>query len=146
MATAACTRALSSGSMGSPKRSNRASSASDSKRIASTCTSAVRLECGAQRRQAFMQGHLGVRLRPTVAPYRAGPGGIALAARDDVDVQLAHDIAQRAQIELVAGHHRAQCTGSEVCLAPQGDLLVLAQVVDLDQAAAARHQDQPAIA
>src|SRR5436305_1716015 len=34
-------------------------------------------------------------------PYRPRPCGVARAARDDMDVQLAHDVAERADIDLV---------------------------------------------
>src|SRR5689334_7130788 len=43
-----------------------------------------------------------VGLRWYRAPDRPGPSGVGTAARDDVDVKLRHDVADRRDIELVA--------------------------------------------
>ena len=43
-----------------------------------------------------------------MAPDRAGPGRIGLEARDQMDVQLAQDVAQRAGVQLVGFCNLAQ--------------------------------------
>src|SRR6185437_16654187 len=102
---AACTRAFVAVSMPSPKRSSRASSANGSTRksaIAGAPPGAVGTAFPAQVREQFVARLGQVMMRGPVSPHRPRPGGIALAAGDHVHVQLAHDVAERAHVELVA--------------------------------------------
>ncbi len=88
-----------------------------------------------------------VRHGRAVAPDRAGPGRIADAARHDMDVQLRHQIAQRADIDLGRRGERFQRSrGAGRSPRSGGARSDAARIEQLDHRGAPRYQDQPAIA
>src|SRR6185312_12140680 len=108
---AACTRALVAMSMSSPKRNSSASSASVSTVKSAIAPAPPCVLCStftAQVRKQFVARLGQVMMRGPVSPNRPRPRGIALAAGDHVHVQLAHDVAERAHVELVAFDHATQ--------------------------------------
>src|SRR6185312_8230234 len=117
---AECTRALVVTSMPSPKRTSSASSASGSKEKSAIALAppGARGVFGsaftAQVREQLVARFGQIVVRRSVSPYRPRPRGIVFAAGDHVHVQLAHDVAERADIELVAFDDATQhfhCTG-----------------------------------
>src|ERR1700730_19093876 len=72
-------------------------------------------------------------------PDRTRPGGVAGAARDDMDVQLRHQIAERCDVQLVAFGDLFQGAGDAVDLRHQLRLLDLVEIDDLDGLRPARH-------
>ena len=62
----------------------------------------------AQARDQGQLRRLVVAPRGAGTPYRPGPRRVALVAREHVHVQLPHDVAERADIELVRRRPRAQ--------------------------------------
>src|SRR3546814_3501419 len=83
--------------------------------------------------------------RRLLAPDRTGPGRVAAEAGDDVDVELRHQVAERADVDLVGREARLKGAGGAADLL--GELLPCAavEVMDLLEVRAARHQDEPGI-
>ena len=77
------------------------------------------------------------RRAPALPPHRLRPGRVAARARDDVDVELRHHIAERRDVELVAVGDRLERARRRGDLGHQLRLLDLVEVDDLDGAAAA---------
>ena len=98
----------------------------------------------AAKRADEMLHFLGVmRQRRHHAPDRARPGDVAGAARDDVHMQLRHQIAERCDIQLVAFGDFFQRARDAGDFRHQLRLLDLVEVDDLDGVRPARHQQQP---
>ena len=65
-------------------------------------------------------------------PHRPRPGRVAARARDDMDVQLRHDVAERRDVDLVAAGERLERAAGVGDLAHQLRLLGRVEVDDLD--------------
>src|SRR5512139_3690053 len=129
---ASSTRSLMAELMLLPKCSSSAPSASASKRIAEPMPASghgLGEQC-TQGINPYRALGIGVGYGHAAAPHRAGPGRIGEDARHHVHVELAHDVAQRAQIELVAGCHRAQRLCRRAYFAPQLILVDRVEIVD----------------
>ena len=63
-----------------------------------------------------------------------------------MDMQLAHDIAERADIDLFGPVQARQGTRRQVGFVCQADTVGPVEIADLDKARFLRHQDQPRIA
>src|SRR6185437_1192373 len=143
---ASCTRAFVATSIPSPKRSSNASSANGSTRksaIAFASPGSLRSAFPAQVREQLVARFRQVMMRGSMSPHRAGPRGIALAAGDHVHVQLAHDVAERTYVELVAFHGATQQLHRARDFAHQPRAIALGQAVKFDETLAPRDQHQP---
>src|SRR3546814_18591272 len=79
--------------------------------------------------------------RSPCAPDRAGPGGVGREAGDDVDVELRHQVAERADVDLVG--REASLTGAGGAADLLGELAprVPVEIVDLLKVRGARPQE-----
>src|SRR2546427_149965 len=84
-----------------------------------------------------------VAVRGTAAPDRARPGRISVMAADHVEVQLAHDVAQRADVDLLHPVGALQGLAGAVELGAQLVLLLAVQLDPLGDPGQARYQYQP---
>ena len=78
--------------------------------------------------------------RRRLAPHGLRPGDVARASGDDVHMQLRHDIAERGDVELVAGGDRLERAGDAGDFGHQLRLLDLVEIDDLDGVAAGNEQ------
>ena len=78
-------------------------------------------------------------------PHRAGPGRVAARARDDMDMELRHDIAERRDIDLVAVGERLERAAGVGDLAHQLRLFDHVEIGDFRGQVPARHQQQPGV-
>ena len=78
-------------------------------------------------------------------PDRAGPGNVAGAARDDMHVQLRHQVAERGDVQLVAFGDLFQGAGGAADLRHQLALFDFVEIDDLHGFMPARHQQQPGV-
>src|SRR6185437_17119187 len=130
-------RAFVATSMTSPKRSSNASSANGSTRksaIAFASPGGFLSAFPAQVREQLV-ARLGqiAECRP-VPPYRPRPCGVAVMPGDHVHVQLAHDVAERADVELVAFDGAAQHLHRARDFTHQLRAVALGQVVEFGKA------------
>lgn len=96
-----------------------------------------------QRRDALLGAGRTVWLGGAESPHRTWPGWILRKSRDDVDVQLRNDIAQRANVDLVGIHYPLQRSGHRFNFLEQDGALGSRQVMQLTQILDTRHEDAP---
>src|SRR5688572_20592944 len=95
-------------------------------------------ERSAQQIDALDQRFRRIRLRRGGAPHRARPRNVLLVARDDVHVQLRHEIAERRDIQLVRPEHAEHARGA-IDFLHQRLLLGRVEIGDLGRVGHARH-------
>ena len=76
-------------------------------------------------------------------PYRPRPGRIANNPRDNMQVKLAHDIAKRADIDLVGPQVTLQEPRSATCLVHQLRLIRELKIDQFDHAFQPWHENEP---
>ena len=69
-----------------------------------------------QHLEEFLSGILPIGLCRAMAPDGARPVGIILRPGNDMDMQLADDIAEGADIDLLRAGHFLQCSGDRIAL------------------------------
>lgn len=79
-------------------------------------------------------------------PNRSRPRRIAFLPRNDVHMQLPHDVAQCADVEFVAGCRLAQHSRGLLYFLPKRSPCFVRQIEYLHAAGYSWHQDQPRIA
>ena len=70
--------------------------------ISHACLDGLNWQPFSRRRDKRLRGKVFIKRRRAVPPYRPRPGRIADNARDDMQVKLTDDIAERADIDLVS--------------------------------------------
>ena len=95
-----------------------------------------------RRRDQRTRLRLPARDRAAKTPHRAGPSGVADKPRDDMQVKLAHDVAERADIDLVGLRMRLAESGGQSRLFNEPRAVARLEVRQLDEAFAPGDQNE----